>query len=275
VIRLEKVTLLRPSSAAAAAPQGARTALLDAIDLEIRAGEQLAIVGANGAGKSLLLQVIAGLRRPSSGHVRRDPDDLRTALVFQTPDDQIVGSTVERDLAFGLENRAVPAPEMRCLVDAMLDRIGLADRRRDAPHLLSEGEKQRLALGAALLMEPAVLLLDEPTSRLDAEGRRRFLEEVRRAREETNAAVVHVTHRSEEAMTADRVVGLRAGRVVFDGTPAEFLSAEEDLGVRWSELHAFRRALRRHGVDVPGAGGDWWNDAEVLLDQLGLPGSAA
>jgi energy-coupling factor transporter ATP-binding protein EcfA2 len=273
VIRLEQVTLRRP--AAAASPGGARAALLDGIDLEIRANEQLAIVGANGAGKSLLLQVIAGLRRPSAGRVHREPEELRTALVFQTPDDQIVGSTVERDLAFGLENRAVEPPEMRRLVDAMLHRIDLADRRRDAPHLLSEGEKQRLALGAALLMEPAVLLLDEPTSRLDAEGRRRFLEEVRRAREESGTTVVHVTHRSEEAMTADRVVGLRAGRIVFDGDPAAFLSTDEALGVRWSELHAFRRALRKRGVDVPGASGEWWNDAELLLDQLGLPGSAA
>lgn len=273
MIRLRQVTLVRPS--AAAAPDGARAALLDGIDLEIRPGERLAIVGANGAGKSLLLQVVAGLRRPTSGDVLRDPADLRPALVFQTPDDQIVGSTVERDLAFGLENRAVPTDEMRRLVDAMLERIGLTDRRRDAPHLLSEGEKQRLALGAALLMEPQVLLLDEPTSRLDAEGRRRFLDEVRRAREETGTAVVHVTHRSEEAVTADRVVGLRAGRVVFDGDPAAFLAADEELGVRWSELHAFRRALRRRGVEVPGASGDWWNDPEVLLDQLGLPGSAA
>lgn len=273
MIRLERLTLLRP--AAPGTPAAARTALLDAIDLEVRPGETLAVVGANGAGKSLLLQVLAGLRTPSSGRVHRDPEDLRTALVFQTPDDQIVGSTVERDLAFGLENRAVPPPEMRRLVDAMLLRIGLADRRRDAPHLLSEGEKQRLALGAALLMEPAVLLLDEPTSRLDAAGRRRFLDEVRRAREETGAAVVHVTHRSEEALPADRIVGLRGGRVVFDGTPAEFLRTEEPLGVRWSELHRFRRALHGRGVDVAPAAGEWWNDAEVLLDQLGLSRSGA
>jgi energy-coupling factor transporter ATP-binding protein EcfA2 len=184
---------------------------------------------------------------------------------------------VERDLAFGLENLAVPAEEMRERVDAMLERIGLGDRRKDPPHLLSEGEKQRLALGAALVLEPAVLLLDEPTSRLDALGRRRFLQEVRRARAESGTAIVLVTHRSEEALPADRVVGLTGGRVVFDDTPAALLrtSLADALGIRWSELHRFRRELDDRGIPVPPAAGEWWNDPEVLLEQLGVAGSGA
>jgi len=267
VIRLEDVSLRAPSE------RGAEGALLlRDIRFEVRPGELVALVGPNGAGKSLLLQVLAGIRRPTSGIVHRDPPDLRTGLVFQSPDDQIVGSTVERDLAFGLENLAVPPDEMRRRVDDMLERIGLADRRRTPPHLLSEGEKQRLALGAALLLEPAVLLLDEPTSRLDAAGRRRFLAEVERARRESALAVVLVSHRSEETLPADRVVGMRDGAVVFDDTPAALPGSAlaDRLGLRWSELHRFRRELHARGVELAPAAGDWWNDPDVLLEQLGL-----
>lgn len=270
MIRLENVCLRAPSDRAA---PGAL--LLDAVHLEVRERELVAVVGPNGAGKSLLLQVMAGLRRPSEGTVQRDPPGLRVGLVFQSPDDQIVGSTVERDLAFGLENLAVPPDEMRTRVDTMLARIDLVDRRRDPPHLLSEGEKQRLALGAALLLRPSLLLLDEPTSRLDAAGRRRFLDEVERARTEHGTAIVLVTHRSEEALPAQRVLGLQRGRVVVDDTPAALLRhpLADRLGIQWSGLHRFRRELDRRGVPVPPAAGRWWNDPDVLLEQLGFSGA--
>lgn len=272
MIRLEDVSLRAPSERALTG-----ALLLHQVRLELRAKELVAVVGPNGAGKSLLLQVLAGLRPPSEGRVHRDPADLRVGLVFQTPDDQIVGSTVERDLAFGLENLAVPPDEMHVRVDAMLERIGLADRRKTPPHRLSEGEKQRLALGAALLLRPALLLLDEPTSRLDTAGRRRFLQEVEQARAQDSTAVVLVTHRSEEALPADRIVGLRDGHVVFDGTPAALMRSPlaDQLGMRWSALHRFRRELDDRGVPVPPAAGRWWNDPDVLLEQLGFAGTEA
>lgn len=265
MIRLTNVRLDPPSEAV----RGDRPHLLEDLDLELSRGESVAVIGSNGAGKSLLLQILAGLRQPSAGTVVREPDDLRAGLVFQAPDDQIVGSSVERDLAFGLENLGVPTDEMHERVEKMLTRIGLVDRRHDPPHLLSEGEKQRLALGGALLLEPGILLLDEPTSRLDPEARHVFLAQVDAARR-AGTTIVHVTHRSEEVLPADRILALRAGRLAFDGTPAELLAFAElpSLGVRWSPLHELRRELDARGVALPSPSGDDWNDPVALLAAL-------
>lgn len=262
MIRLEGLRLEAPTS-----PGGSRPdLLLDGVDLDIRAGVYIALCGANGAGKSLLLQTIAGLRRLSAGEIVFDAPDLSIALVFQNPDDQIVGSTVERDLAFGLENRGLPPEEIRRQVREALEWSGLAPLAGQPPHLLSEGEKQRLALTSALILRPALLLLDEPTSRLDPPARRRFLEGVRQARAATGAAVVHVTHRSEEIVAAERVVGMDAGRVVFDGTPEELADspAADALGIRWSALHRLRRELRARRAGPPTPAGPEWNDPEAL-----------
>lgn len=204
-------------------------ALLAVDDLIIRSGEYVALVGPNGAGKSLLLQTIAGLRRPSAGIVEFDKRHMTTSrvgILFQSPDDQIVGSTVERDVAFGLENMSVPSPEIRRRVDEALQAAGLVPLARRAPHLLSDGEKQRVSLAAVLVLEPPLLLLDEPTSRLDPDGTRIFLDRIREVRSRTGATVLHVTHRADEISAADRVVGLSAGRVVFDGSPDELVDRE-------------------------------------------------
>lgn len=262
MIRVRELRLEAP-----VAPGGSRPeVLLDGVELEIRKNEYIVLCGPNGAGKSLLLQLIAGLRRPTAGTVECDDPDIPIALVFQSPDDQIVGSTVERDLAFGLENRGLPPAEIRRQVDEALEWSGLAPLAGQPPHLLSEGEKQRLALTSALILRPSVLLLDEPTSRLDPPARRRFLEGVRQARGATGAAVLHVTHRSEEVVTADRVVGMDAGRVVFEGTPEELLASEaaDRLGIRWSGLHRLRRELRVRGAGDGTPVGPRWNDADAL-----------
>jgi len=263
VIRLEEVELAAPAG-------GAR--LVGPLSLHIRSGESVSLVGPNGAGKTLLLTLIAGLRPPSGGQITFADSHAtcRRAIVFQTPDDQLVGSTVERDLAFGLENLALEPAEIRRRVDDALAWSGLAPSARRPPHLLSEGEKQRLALASALLLEPDLLLLDEPTSRLDPPTRRRFLEEVERYRERSGAAVVHVTHRSEEVLPADRVVGLREGAIVFEGSAAELLeSADADrLGIVWSDLHRLRRELARRGADLPACRGEEWNRAAPLVEAL-------
>jgi energy-coupling factor transport system ATP-binding protein len=284
--------------------------LLDEIDLHIHQGEYLALVGPNGAGKSLLIQVMAGLREPSRGEITFDHADLSRArsktsgerlgaeettkrsgaesmaavrdgvgIVFQNPDDQIVGATVERDLAFGLENLAVPSAEIRRRVDEALASGSLRRLARMPPHLLSEGEKQRVALASVLLLEPGLLLLDEPTSRLDVTGRLEFLAAMGRARERPGTTVVHVTHSSRDALSCDRIVGLRAGRVVFDGSPGEFVrSAESDrLGMIWSALHRFLRELLRLGVEFKEGRGAEWNDVDWVFANLpaGLGSSAA
>lgn len=263
MIRLEAVELIAP---------GGGRALVAGVSLEIQENEYVSLVGPNGAGKSLLLQLLAGLRVPTSGDVIFVNPHVseRRAIVFQSPDDQLVGSTVERDLAFGLENRGLPSPEIRRRVDEALEWSGLGEAARRPPHLLSEGEKQRLALASALLLRPALLLLDEPTSRLDPPTRRRFLDEVHGFRERSGAAVVHVTHRSEEILPADRVVGMRDGAIVFEGSPAGLLaSADSDrLGIVWSDLHRLRRELARRGADLPIVRGADWNRAESLLEVL-------
>lgn len=254
---------------APAGPGGRPAPLLDGIDLDIRKSEYVVLVGANGAGKSLLLQVLAGLRSPSEGEITFVSTNVSVGIVFQSPDDQIVGSTVERDVAFGLENRGLPSPEIRRRVDDALEESGLAPLAGRPPHLLSEGEKQRLALASALVLEPDLLLLDEPTSRLDPPGRRAFQDRAARAHAR-GAAVVHVTHRSEEILPAGRVVGLDAGRVVFDGTPAELLRSpvSDRLGILWSGLHRLRRELSRRGVELPDPSGPGWNDADTLVAGL-------
>jgi len=168
-------------------PERSRPHLLSIGTLKIRFGEYIGIAGPNGAGKTQLLLALAGLRRVSDGSIVFEGTDAKEpniGLVFQSPDDQIVGSTVARDLAFGLENRALPPEEIRTRVASALGRCGLADRAAHPPHRLSEGEKQRLALASALILEPDVLLLDEPTSRLDAAGRALFRREIDRVRSE-------------------------------------------------------------------------------------------
>jgi energy-coupling factor transport system ATP-binding protein len=191
------------------------------------------------------------------------------ALVFQSPDDQIVGSTVERDLAFGLENHGVPSPEIRRRVDEALEWSGLAPMARQPPHLLSEGEKQRLALASALILRPDVLLLDEPTSRLDPAARVRLAAEIDRAHR-AGTAVVHVTHRSGELLVAERIVGLDGGVPVFVGTPAELVrSAHADgLGILWSGLHLFRRRLLARGLDHAESAGAGWNDLASVVGAM-------
>lgn len=249
-------------------PGGAGRVLLDRISLSIRSSEFVSVVGPNGAGKTLLLRVLAGLQRPTSGAIKFDDANLSgsVGLVFQNPDDQIVGSTVERDLAFGLENRGLPSWQIRERVDEALAWSGLEPLASRPPHLLSEGEKQRLALASAMILRPKLLLLDEATSRLDPPGRARFLAAVRAAHE-AGTAVVQVTHRSEEILATGRVLGLDLGKLVFDGTPAALLSSwhADRLGILWSRLHRLRRCLRERTVDFPDEPGPEWNRVEPIL----------
>ncbi|MGQ0721395.1 MAG: energy-coupling factor ABC transporter ATP-binding protein [Candidatus Eiseniibacteriota bacterium] len=261
MIRVREVCLAGP-------PEEAGRLLLDQVSLSIRSNEFVCLVGPNGAGKSLLLRVLAGLQRPTAGSIEFDESDSSDSvgLVFQNPDDQIVGSTVERDLAFGLENQGLPSWQIRERVDEALAWSGLEQLAGRPPHLLSEGEKQRLALASALILRPKLLLLDEATSRLDPPGRARFLAAVRAARD-AGTAVVQVTHRSEEILAAERVIGLDLGKVVFDGSPADLLGSwhADRLGILWSRLHRLRRRLRERGAVPMGEPGPEWNRVEPIV----------
>ena len=211
-------------------PASERAALAD-LTFELRAGEYVGVVGPNGGGKSTLVRLLNGLLRPDSGIVRigeLDPATephlvrKRVGMLFQNPENGLVAPFVEDDVAFGLENLGVQRPVMRERVRGAIRAVGLEGYERREPHTLSGGEKQRVALAGILALDPQILLLDEPTSMLDAAGRREVLsrlEGLRGAR-----TILHVTHHLEELLDADRVLVLNAGRLVADVRPERLVS---------------------------------------------------
>jgi energy-coupling factor transport system ATP-binding protein len=215
-------------------PGSSREALAD-VTFELRAGEYVGVVGPNGGGKSTLVRLLNGLLKADSGSVRvggLDPVTQpfavrrRVGMLFQNPESGLVAPFVEDDVAFGLENLGVEREEMRERVREAIRAVGLEGYERREPHTLSGGEKQRVALAGLLALEPEVLLLDEPTSMLDAAGRREILERLEALRGTTT--VLHVTHHLEELLDADRVLVLNAGGLVADVSP-ERLVSEADL----------------------------------------------
>jgi energy-coupling factor transport system ATP-binding protein len=210
---------------------GSEKAALAGVSFELRAGEYVGVVGPNGGGKSTLLRLLNGLLRSDSGGVRvggLDPATepylvrKRVGMLFQNPDNGLVAPFVEDDVAFGLENLGVEREEMRERVGGAIRAVGLKGYERREPHTLSGGEKQRVALAGLLALDPEVLLLDEPTSMLDAEGRAETLtrlEELRGAR-----TVLHVTHHLDELLGADRVLVLNAGELVADVPPERLVT---------------------------------------------------
>jgi energy-coupling factor transport system ATP-binding protein len=242
----------------------ARPALHD-VDLSISPGESVAIVGPSGSGKSTLLRLMNALMLPTSGRVTVDGLDTaeeeniwkvrsRVGLIFQNPDNQLVSTTVERELAFGMENIGVPQPEIVERVDHALTSFRLDQLRHRAPHRLSGGEKQRVAIAAVLAMRPAWLLLDEPTSLLDAAGRNDVWRVIRKLRTDDRQAVIHVTQFPDEALLSERVVVLISGGIVFDGTPADLFDSGRDLwkwGLRRPAVMDLADTLRGAGYAIP------------------------
>lgn len=234
------------------------------LTLAIHEGESVAILGANGSGKSTLVRLANGLLLPESGRVTVDDADtgdplavrrVRTAVgvVFQRPDDQIVATAVEDEVAFGPENLGLAREEIRRRVDESLASVGLSGLERREPHLLSGGQKQRLAIAGALAMSPRYLLLDEPTSMIDPQGRLEVAEVLIRLRREGHAVVV-VTHDLMEAAACDRAVVLVEGRCAFDSATRELLGDPallESFGFEPAPLMRLTRELRARGVPVP------------------------
>ena len=210
---------------------GFKTPALSGITFELRPGEYVGVVGPNGGGKSTLVRLLNGLLRPDSGRVRvsghdpaTEPFEVRKHLgvLFQNPENGLVAPFVEDDVAFGLENLGVPRGEMRERVAQAILAVGLEGYERREPHTLSGGEKQRVALAGLLAVEPEVLVLDEPTSMLDAAGRREVLEHLEELR--SRKSVLHVTHHLEELLNADRILVLNRGEIVADVSPERLLS---------------------------------------------------
>jgi energy-coupling factor transport system ATP-binding protein len=215
---------------------GSSRPAIDRLDLRVSAGEYVGVLGPNGSGKSTLARLLNGLLRADSGRVlvagydpAEEPWEVRRRLgvLFQNPDNQLLAPFVEDDVAFGLENLGVSREEMRGRVRAALEAVGLSGFERREPHTLSGGEKQRVALAGILAVEPEVLVLDEPTSMLDAAGRREVLERISALRGERT--VVHITHHLDEILDADRVLILNGGRLVAELAPEELVREPELL----------------------------------------------
>ena len=221
---------------------------LNDVNLSIKRGEFVCIIGTNGSGKSTLAKHFNVLLQPSEGHINvcgydtRDEAhiwDIRqhVGMVFQNPDNQIVAAVVEEDVAFGPENLGIPSAEIRKRVDAALEAVNMTEYREHGPHLLSGGQKQRIAIAGVLAMKPDCIVLDEPTAMLDPKGRREVLETVHKLNQEEGITIVYITHFMEEAVTADRVVVMKNGVKLHDGTPREIFSHVD--------------TLKELGLDVP------------------------
>lgn len=247
------------------------------VSLVIHPGETVAVLGANGSGKSTLARLVNGLLLPDSGAVTVDgfdtADGARTreirelvAIVMQHPDDQIVGTAVEDDVAFGPENLGLSREQIRQRVDAALGAVGLLGLERREPHLLSGGQKQRLAIAGALAMQPRYLVLDEPTSMLDPEGRR-DVAAIIEALGESGRGILLVTHDLAEAARADRAVVLDRGAIVFAGAIGELTARTElldECGLEVPPFAVLAARLRELGQDT----GVGIPDPEGLVDSL-------
>ena len=240
-------------------------AVFEDLDLAIEEGSFVAVIGSNGCGKSTLAKHFNSILLPCGGKVyvsgldTANPDNLiavrkSVGMVFQNPDNQIVASVVEEDVAFGPENLGVAAPAIRQRVDNALKQVGMYDYRTHAPHLLSGGQKQRVAIAGVIAMEPKCIVLDEPTAMLDPKGRREVMETVGRLNREKGITVVLITHHMNEVAEAQRVVVLDKGKVTMDGTPREVFSQVEklhELGLAAPETVELCHGLNEEGFSVP------------------------
>lgn len=238
---------------------------LRGVSLAIKAGEWVAVLGQNGSGKSTLARLMNALLMPSSGSVRVDDLDTRrpeslwairrtVSMVFQNPDNQIVATTAEEDVAFGPENLGLPTAEIARRVGEALQLVGLSELRHRPPHQLSGGQKQRLAIAGALAMRPKCLVLDEPTSMLDPAGREQVMDLLDRLHRQEGLAVVLITHEMAEAVRADRIIVLNQGSVCMEGTPSEIFQRGDELqrvGLDLPDVVVLAERLRRAGVPVP------------------------
>ncbi len=245
--------------------EGVAPTVLDGVSLSIQPGEFVAVLGHNGSGKSTLAKHFNAILLPSGGKVYVDGMDTcdedklldirrRVGMVFQNPDNQIVASVVEEDVAFGPENLGVPSAEIRERVDAALAAVGMTEYARHAPHLLSGGQKQRVAIAGVLAMRPRCIVLDEPTAMLDPVGRKEVLDTVKRLNREQDITVVLITHHMDEAAQAGRVVVMHDGHIMADDTPAKVFQNVDglrSLGLEVPEPVALLYELRQAGVDVP------------------------
>ena len=237
---------------------------IDDFNLDIKKGEFVAIIGHNGSGKSTLSKNLNAILVPTSGDINikgmntKDEKHLwdirQTAgMVFQNPDNQIVATIVEEDVAFGCENLGIPPQEIRLRVDEALKNVDMYDLRERQPHLLSGGQKQRVAIAGIIAMRPECIIFDEATAMLDPSGRQEVMNTIKRLNKEYNITVLHITHFMEEAVEADRVIVMEKGKLALAGTPREVFSNVtrlKEIGLDVPYMTELAHLLKEDGLDI-------------------------
>ena len=233
------------------------------ITFHVKRGEWLSIVGHNGSGKSTTVRLIDGLLEADSGEIVIDGQRLteenvwnirrQIGMVFQNPDNQFVGATVEDDVAFGLENQGLSRQEMKKRVEEALDLVGMLDFKKREPARLSGGQKQRVAIAGVVALRPAILILDEATSMLDPEGRRELIETVKGIRKDYDMTVISITHDLEEVAMSDRVLIMKKGSIESTSSPRELFSRNDldQIGLDDPFANQLKHSLSQNGYDLP------------------------
>ena len=277
IIRLENVTF---TYATASEQENDQTVSKDVVgvanvSLSINEGEFVALIGRNGSGKSTLAKLLNGLFLPNSGTVEvygMDTSDKKTifkiresvGMVFQNPDNQMIASIVEDDIAFGPENIGIERQEIIERVDWALKSVGMLDYAKKAPHKLSGGQKQRIAIAGVLALRPKVLILDEATAMLDPQGRKEVIETAKRLQQEENITVILITHHMDEIINASRVIVLESGKIILSGTPQEIFKEKyrlEKAGLAVPVANELAYELNERRLDV--------NKGILTIDELG------
>ena len=233
------------------------------ITFHVKRGEWLSIVGHNGSGKSTTVRLIDGLLEAESGEIVIDGQRLieenvwnirrQIGMVFQNPDNQFVGATVEDDVAFGLENQGLSRQEMKKRVEEALDLVGMLDFKKREPARLSGGQKQRVAIAGVVALRPAILILDEATSMLDPEGRRELIETVKGIRKDYDMTIISITHDLEEVAMSDRVLVMKKGEIESTSSPRELFSRNDldQIGLDDPFANQLKNFLSQNGYDLP------------------------
>ncbi len=263
-IKIEKLSYLYEDSAADSSPA------LKELSLQINSGEFVAILGHNGSGKSTLAKLLSMILFSTSGKITIDGMDITSddltdedvmklrksvGMVFQNPDNQLVATIVEDDVAFGLENLGVPSGEIRERVDKALSDLGMLEYAKHEPHRLSGGQKQRVAIAGVMAMQPKCIIFDESTAMLDPLGRKEVMNSIIKLNREKNITVVMITHYMDEAAMADRIVVLNDGALLLDGTPSEVFEQEKTLvecGLAIPQCTEVVHRLRECGISLDG-----------------------
>ena len=234
---------------------------VNGVNLNVDRGEFLVILGHNGSGKSTIAKLMNALLLPSSGTIyingmdSKDSDNLwnirsSAGMVFQNPDNQLVATIVEEDVAFGPENLGVDPKEIRQRVDSSLKKVGMYEYRRHAPHLLSGGQKQRVAIAGILAMRPKCIVLDEPTAMLDPSGRKEVIKTIKELNKEYGITIVLITHYMEEAVEADRIIVMDDGKVLMEGKPRDVFSKVREMKKIGLDVPELAYELKKSGIDV-------------------------